>query len=238
MDNNLTDYPSKYETEVVLHDGSRILLRPIRKDDTELWLAFLSRLSTHTKYLRFNHVPKQMEMEDTIRFCTVDYTNTFAIVAETIKEQRKDIVAIGRYYRLPNKRSAEVALVIEDAYQGKGIGTKLIECLVNIARDNGITTFEADVLASNQDMMKVFAVFDTPAEGYQIREALSEMKSIKGVNSIDLLERVAGEVPNYCVTCDLDDDGAEETGAALLKAINQYSQQISNLAWGAYKNIG
>jgi hypothetical protein len=51
------------------------------------------------------------------------------------------------------------------------------------------------------------------------------------------LERVAGEVPHYCVTCDLDDDAAVETGEALLKAINQYSQHISNFAWGAYKKI-
>jgi hypothetical protein len=85
--------------------------------------------------------------------------------------------------------------------------------------------------------MKAFAVFDTPAESYQIREALLEMKSINGVNSIDLLKRVAGEVPQYCITCDIDDDGAEETGEALLKAINQYSQHISNFAWGAYKKI-
>ncbi|MDO8635346.1 MAG: GNAT family N-acetyltransferase [Dehalococcoidia bacterium] len=149
-------YPSKYETEAVLRDGSSIRLRPIMKDDTEQWLAFLSRLSTHTKYLRFHHVLKQMVLEDAVRFCMVDYTNTFALVAEVMKEQRKEIVAIGRYYRLPNKRSAEVAFAIEDAYQGKGIGTKLMESLANIARDNGITTFEADVLAGNEDMMNVF----------------------------------------------------------------------------------
>jgi len=149
-------YPLEYETEVVLRDGSIIIMRPVKKDDTELWLAFLSRLSPHTKYLRFHQVPKQMEMEDAIRFCTVNYTNTFAIVAEIIKEQHRDIVAIGRYYRLPDKRSAEVAFVVEDTYQGKGIGFKLMESLVNVARDNGITTFEADVLAGNEDMMNVF----------------------------------------------------------------------------------
>jgi len=149
-------YPSKYETEAVLRDGSSILLRPIRKDDTEQWLAFLSRLSTHTKYLRFHYVPKQMVLGDAIYFRTVDYTNTLTLVAEVIKEQRKEIVAIGRYYRLPNKRSAEVAFAIEDKFQGEGIGTKLMEWLANIARDNGITTFEADVMAENVDMMNVF----------------------------------------------------------------------------------
>jgi acetyl coenzyme A synthetase (ADP forming)-like protein len=151
-----SEHPSRYETEAILHDGTSILIRPIRKDDTEQWLAFLSRLSPHSKYLRFFQLPKQMEMEDAIRFCTVDYANAFALVAEVIKEQHKEIVAIGRFYRLPNKPSAEVAFVIEDAYQGKGLGTTLIERLASIARDNGITTFEADVLVENEDMMSVF----------------------------------------------------------------------------------
>jgi len=86
--------------------------------------------------------------------------------------------------------------------------------------------------------MKLFVVFDTSSASYEVKEALSDMKSINGVNSIDLLERVAGEVPRYCVTYDIDDDSAEETGRELKKAISQYSQYMSNLAWGAYKKIG
>jgi acetyl coenzyme A synthetase (ADP forming)-like protein len=148
------DYPSQYETEVLLKDGTRMMLRPIRSDDTELWLAFVSRLSQRTKYLRFHSVPK-LGPEDAIRFCTLDYTNIFAFAAEVIEDQRKDIVAIGRYYRLPDRRSAEVALVIEDAYQGKGIGTKLMELLANVAREHDITAFEAYVLAENKEMMAV-----------------------------------------------------------------------------------
>jgi acetyl coenzyme A synthetase (ADP forming)-like protein len=151
-----TVYPSQYETELVLRDGSVVLLRPIKCDDTERWLDFIHRLSSRTKYLRFHHVPKEMVLEDAVRFCTVDYTNTFAFVAELLREKQRDIIAIGRYYRLPDKRTAEVAFVIEDAYQGRGIGTGLVEWLVNLARHNGITTFEADVLAENREMMGVF----------------------------------------------------------------------------------
>lgn len=149
-------YPSQYETEVLLKDGSTMLLRPIRSDDIERWLAFVNGLSRRTKYLRLHHVPKDMGPEDAIRYCTVDYTNTFAFVAEVLREHRKDIVAIGRYYRLQNKHSAEIAFVIGDAYQGMGIGTSLMEWLANVARDNGITNFEADVLAENEQMMTVF----------------------------------------------------------------------------------
>ena len=146
-------YPAEYETGVLLKDGSRVMLRPIRREDTERWLAFASRLGPRTRYLRFHHAPREMGLEDAVRFCTVDYTNTFAFVAEVLREHRRDIVAIGRYYRLPNKYSAEVALAIEDFFHGRGIGTKLMEWLANVARNNGITTFEGDVLAENEEMM-------------------------------------------------------------------------------------
>ena len=124
--NGETAYPSQYETEVLLKDGSRMRLRPIKRDDVERWLTFVSRLSDRTKYLRFHYVPR-LGREDAVRYCSVDYRDAFAFVAEVLRERREEIIAIGRYYRLPNKTTAEVAFVIEDSYQGKGIGTKLME---------------------------------------------------------------------------------------------------------------
>jgi acetyl coenzyme A synthetase (ADP forming)-like protein len=149
------EYPSQYETEVVLKDGSSMSLRPIRSDDIEPWLAFVSRISPRTKYLRFHSLPK-LGREDAVRFCTVDYNNAFAFVALVRSGKEEKIVAIGRYYRLPRRHAAEVAFAIEDAYQGKGIGTKLMEWLAKVARDHGIRIFEADVLAENREMMSVF----------------------------------------------------------------------------------
>ncbi|MFC1912033.1 GNAT family N-acetyltransferase, partial [Chloroflexota bacterium] len=155
-DDTMATYPARYETEVLLKDGSRILLRPIKREDTELWLTFFRRLSQqHTRYLRLHHMTEKVDPEDALRFCTVDYNNTFAFVAEVFKKDGKDIVAIGRYYRLPSKHSAIVTLAVEDTYRGKGIGTHLIEWLAKVARDNGITTFEADAFAENEQIMSV-----------------------------------------------------------------------------------
>ena len=162
-------YPSQYESEVLLRDGSSIILRPIRRDDTERWLAFVSQLSPRTKYLRFHYLPKQMSQEDACRFCTVDYENAFAFVAEVRGERGEEIVAIGRYYRLHNKHAAEVAFAIQDSYQGRGLGTKLMERLVAVARDNAISTFEAFVLAENKHMMAVFRGY-----GFHIKSELAE----------------------------------------------------------------
>ena len=149
-------YPSQYETKVLLKDGSSILIRPIREDDAKRWLAFALKLSSHTKYLRFHHMPKEMGFDDAVRFCTVDYDNTFVLVAEVLRKPNREIVALGRYYRLPNKHLAEVDFAVEDVYQEKGIGTSLIQHLARAARENGITSFEADVLAENKQMMDVF----------------------------------------------------------------------------------
>jgi len=155
-EDNETTYPAQYETEVLLKDGSSMLLRPIKVDDASGWAEFVGRLSAQTKYLRFHYGPKDMGLEDAVRFCTVDYRNTFAFIAEVLRETKRDIVAIGRYYRLPEHHSAEVALAIEDSYQGRGLGTSILEQLAEVARENGIDIFEADVLAENEQMMNVF----------------------------------------------------------------------------------
>jgi acetyl coenzyme A synthetase (ADP forming)-like protein len=152
-----TSYPSQYETNIVLKDGASILARPIKRDDARGWIDFVSRLSPRTRYLRFQHAIADLATpEDAVRFCSVDYHDTFAFVAEVLREPRRDIVAIARYYRLPERHSAEVALVIEDDYQGRGLGTGLLEQLADVARQNGIDSFEADVIAENEQMMNVF----------------------------------------------------------------------------------
>ena len=147
---------SQYRREEILRDGYRVLLRPIEKNDVPLWLAFISRLSTRTKYMRFHNIPKEMTEEDAMHYCTVDYVNSFAYVAELGKGQDRKIIAVTRYYRLPNKVAAEVAFAIEDAYQSIGLGTRLIQALADIARENDISIFEADVLAENEQMMIAF----------------------------------------------------------------------------------
>ncbi|MFH1031292.1 MAG: GNAT family N-acetyltransferase [Chloroflexota bacterium] len=155
MNNKSANYPSQYESKITLRDGTRLRLRPIRLDDVEAWLRFVSRLGLQTKYLRFHNVPKEMTGEDAKRFCTVDYKDTFAIVAETFNQKPPEIVAIGRYSRLPRNHNAEYALVVEDTFQRKGLGTKMMENLVKVARDNDITTFEGYILTENAEMMKV-----------------------------------------------------------------------------------
>ena len=149
-------YPSQYETEAILKDGSGILLRPIRADDAKSWLSFIGRLGPHNKYLHFQHMAKEMNLDDAVRFCTVDYHDTFAFVAEVLREPNKEIVATGKFFRLPDHHSAEVLFVVEDSYQGRGLGTAILEQLAIVARENGIDTFEADTIAGDARAAGIF----------------------------------------------------------------------------------
>jgi len=146
----------EHETRVILKDGSTTTFRPITIDDVDAWLEFYGTLSNRTRFLRLHHIPKEMRREDALRYCSVDYKNSFAFVAEAIEEGKKRIVAVGRYNRLPAGSTAEIAFVIEDKYQEKGIGTKLIEWLAIVARENDIDTFEAYVMQENKMMLSVF----------------------------------------------------------------------------------
>ena len=89
-------YPSQYEGEVLLKDGSIILVRPIKTDDAQQLLAFVRRLGSYIQYLNLHHISKETEMPDAARFCTVDYNNSFALVAEVLREPKRDIVGIGK----------------------------------------------------------------------------------------------------------------------------------------------
>jgi RimJ/RimL family protein N-acetyltransferase len=144
-----------FRVSVLLRDGLPVNLRPIRLDDEDRMLALFYRFSPRTVYLRFHQVLKEMSREDVRRFCTVDYDGTFALVATIDAGGEEKIIAVGRYARLPKRNVAEIAFVVEDSYQGKGLGTHLLHNLALIAGKRGINVFEAEVLAQNHDMLRV-----------------------------------------------------------------------------------
>ena len=151
VDENL----DRYETTVLLRDGSTLLLRPIRQQDEERLLALFYRLSPQSVYFRFQRVLTQLSREEAARLCTVDYQDTFALVATIGEDVEEKIIAVGRYSRLPAGDAAELTLVVEDAYQAKGIGTHLLEQMAGIAREKGIRRFETEVLAENERVLRV-----------------------------------------------------------------------------------
>ncbi|WP_370892185.1 GNAT family N-acetyltransferase [Janibacter sp. GXQ6167] len=145
-------YPTEVEADVVLRDGTVAHLRPIRPDDAPGIHRFHAGQSEESIYLRFFAPLRTLSERDVARFTTVDYVDRMALVVT----HRDDIIGIGRYDRI-DPTAAEVAFNISDHYQGKGIGSVLLEHLAAIAEEHNITRFEAEVLPQNRKMLNVFS---------------------------------------------------------------------------------
>ncbi|HEY0452829.1 GNAT family N-acetyltransferase [Actinophytocola sp.] len=159
------DYPKWWEADLVLSDGGTVHLRPIVPSDADALLAFHSRMSQRTRYLRYFGAYPQIPPRDLERFTTVDHHDRVAFVAKL----GDDIVAVARYERIDGGPSAEVAFVVEDKHQNRGLGPILLEHLAAAARESDIRTFVAEVLAENGAMLGVFR-----AAGYQLAREMED----------------------------------------------------------------
>ncbi|HEX4705570.1 MAG TPA: GNAT family N-acetyltransferase [Pseudonocardiaceae bacterium] len=159
------DYPKHWEADVVLSDGGTVHLRPIIPDDAPKLLALHGRLSERTRYFRYFAPYPRMSDKDLKRFSVVDHHGRVAFGAFLGDE----LIAVGRYERLAGTDSAEVAFVVEDAHQGRGLGSILLEHLAVAARERGLGRFTAEVLGENGQMVRVFR-----DAGYRVSRALEE----------------------------------------------------------------
>jgi acyl-CoA synthetase (NDP forming)/GNAT superfamily N-acetyltransferase len=161
--------PPEWAADVVIADGGTVHLRPIRARDADALVAFHAGLSTRTRYLRYFSAYPRIPDRDLFRFTHVDHHDRVAFVAELGAQ----IIAVGRYERTRSEDDpgadpeAEVAFVVADAHQGRGIGSVLLEHLAAAARESGIRRFHAVVLAENRGMISVFR-----EAGYEISRTL------------------------------------------------------------------
>src|SRR4051794_13185864 len=144
--------PRNWEADVVAADGGTVHLRPIRPDDADALVAFHAGLSQRTRYLRYFSAYPRIPERDLYRFTHVDHRDRVAFVAVL----GGAIIAVGRYERHPGSDEAEVAFVVADKHQGRGIGSVLLEHLAAAAREVGLHRFIAIVLAENARMIRVF----------------------------------------------------------------------------------
>jgi acetyl coenzyme A synthetase (ADP forming)-like protein len=145
-------YPSQFDADVVLSDGGTVLVRPIRPDDALALARFHEALSPESIYLRYFSPHPHLSDSELEYLTTIDYRLRMALVAILGEE----IVGVARYEGREGKTNAEVAFLIDDRHQGRGIGTVLLEWLAAAAREAGITEFYATTLWENQRMLNVF----------------------------------------------------------------------------------
>jgi succinyl-CoA synthetase alpha subunit/RimJ/RimL family protein N-acetyltransferase len=148
--------------DVVLSDGSIVHLRPIEPSDADALVRFHEGLSERSVYLRFFNLHRHLSESEVRRFTCVDGSDRAALIAT----HRDEMVAVARYDRdKENPEQAEAAFVVGDEYQGRGLGTLLLEHLAAYARRQGIRRFLADTLPENLAMQRLFrdAGFDEVA---------------------------------------------------------------------------
>jgi acyl-CoA synthetase (NDP forming)/GNAT superfamily N-acetyltransferase len=144
--------PAHWEADVVAADGGTVHLRPITPEDADGLNGLMERSSDQTRYYRFFGPTTRLSERELHRFTHVDHDTRVAFVV-LLGDQ---VIAVGRYDRLPGTADAEVAFLVEDAHQGRGLGSVLLEHLAAAGRERGIERFVADVLAQNSRMVRVF----------------------------------------------------------------------------------
>jgi len=160
----ITPYPAKYITSWRLPAGTEILLRPIRPEDEPLERELLSSLSEESMRMRFFRMIKEITHEMLVRFCNIDYDRDIAIVAEIKENEKRRIVGIGRVMREHDLKSGEIGVLVHDDFQGKGLGYKLMEMLIGIAKEKGIEELRGVALTENTRILRMVREFDFTRE--------------------------------------------------------------------------
>jgi acetyltransferase len=146
-------YPGELEEPIALRDGTRIELRPMRPEDAEREQAFFAALSEHSRYQRFMQHLASLTPRMLARFTQLDYDRELALVA--LHGGR--FIAVGRYAANPDGRTAEFALTVLDAFQGKGLGQALLERLCRAAKAAGYRALYGQILHANHAMLELAA---------------------------------------------------------------------------------
>ncbi|MET9801683.1 GNAT family N-acetyltransferase [Streptomyces sp. NPDC006368] len=154
------DYPDHWEADVVLRDGGTARIRPITPDDAERLVSFYEQVSDESKYYRFFAPYPRLSAKDVHRFTHHDYVDRVGLAATVGGE----FIATVRYDRINDQGhpasapadEAEVAFLVQDAHQGRGVASALLEHIAAVARERDIRRFAAEVLPANNKMIKVF----------------------------------------------------------------------------------
>ena len=148
-------YPTHLVTRWQLPGGTDVVIRPIRPEDADLTQAFVRSLSEETKYFRFMDAVRELSPAMLARLTQIDYTREMALLALTEVDGQEVELGVARYAINPDGVSCEFALVVNDQWQKQGIGHKLMDVLMDVARGKGLNVMEGEVLKTNGPMLKL-----------------------------------------------------------------------------------
>src|SRR5450830_56042 len=161
---SILPYPARYEQVLPLRGGGEYTVRPIHPDDAQMLQDLMHHLSQESRYFRFVSSMAELPPQMLARFTLIDYDREMALVA-VVKERTANaegeiseterIVGVSRYITNPDQTSCEFSLVVADDFNGKGLGSRLMECIMDVAREKGLSEIDGLVLANNQPMLKL-----------------------------------------------------------------------------------
>lgn len=149
-------YPEELETYRTTGSGVEVLFRPVKISDEPLLKDFFYSLSDKSMYRRFISTRQDMPHERLQEYVAIDYTKEIAILAVVQDGEKEDIAGLGQYTIDEAAHTADIAFVVKDEYQNKGIGTELLAYLTQLAKRQGLLGFTAEVLVENQPMLHLF----------------------------------------------------------------------------------
>ena len=151
-------YPAPFMRSLTTADGRVIRVRPIRPEDAEIEQRFVRNLSEDARYFRFMRMLDELTPEMLVRFTQIDYDREMALIAlTTAADGTEEEVGVTRYALAPDGEGAEFALVVADAWQGQGIGSQLLQWLMEYARQRGVRRLFGEVLVRNTAMRSLAA---------------------------------------------------------------------------------
>jgi acetyltransferase len=152
---SISPYPNQYESNWVMGDGTPVLLRPVRPEDEPLMKELLESLSGRSSYLRFFKTLRDFSHEWLAHITQIDYDRELAMVAITQPPFQERILGESRLVHELTGDAAEFAIIVGDRWQGKGLGRKLLELLIDIARERGIQRVKGFIMPENINMIKL-----------------------------------------------------------------------------------
>jgi acetyltransferase len=174
--------PADLERTWQAADGTPVRIRPLRPDDLDRELEFVTGLSEQTRYLRLHYTANEFSREDAARLLELDYRDTIAFGALVGEPPDETLIGVSRYARIAGTDQAECAIVVADAWHGRGVGTELMRSLGIAARRSGLGSLIGASLAENQRIHSWarrfgFDVRTEPNSGGQVRVTL-ELSSL------------------------------------------------------------
>ena len=149
----ISPYPNQYESYMVCKSGEKLFVRPIRPEDAGLMVDLFNNLSPQTRYLRFFSPLKQLPHQMLARFTQIDYDREIALVAMAETAGAEKMLGVARVMASPDPKKTEFAVVLEDNWQGKGIGAELLKQCLDISRERGVEKVCGTVRAENTQML-------------------------------------------------------------------------------------